>query len=80
MENREIMVVTDPSILKNRVDEIDRELGQLQTERLIVALRFQTLLKQSAVTPTDIPVKPLYDPATLTRTGFEDSPTRSENS
>jgi hypothetical protein len=78
MENREIMQVTDPSILKNRVDQIDRELGQLQTERLIVALRFQNLLKKSAVTPTNIPVRPLVEPDVLARTGFEDSPVRSE--
>jgi hypothetical protein len=73
MENREIMMVTDPNVLKERITAIDTTIGQLQTERLIVALRFQTLLKKSAATLTDIPVKPLYDPATLTRTGFEDA-------
>jgi len=34
--------------LKNRIDQIDREIGNLQNERLLKGVRFSFLLKQEA--------------------------------
>jgi hypothetical protein len=40
--------MSEITALKERIDQIDREIGMLQNEKLIKGLRFQLLLKQNA--------------------------------
>jgi hypothetical protein len=62
--------------LKARIDQIDKQIGDLQSERLLTGLRFQLLLKQNALAnpqPESLKVMATWADARHApgRTGFE---------
>ena len=70
MDYKTIMQTTDPNRLRERLSLIDREIGALQSERLVVDGRFQTLLAQNAPKHQDLSIRP--DRHERVRTGHED--------
>jgi hypothetical protein len=70
MDFKTIMQTTDPNGLRERISQIDREIGGLQAERALVDACFQKLLAQN-VEHLDLSIRP--DRHEHVRTGFEDS-------
>jgi hypothetical protein len=71
MDTKTIMRETDPNRLRERISQIDAQIGSLQSERLIVDRRFQTILAQNAPKQRDLSIRP--DRHERIRNGFEDS-------
>jgi hypothetical protein len=71
MDLKTIVTTTDPNRLRERISQIDREIGGLQSERAVVDARFQNLLAQNAPKQQDLSVQP--DRHERARTGHEDS-------
>ena len=77
MDTKTILATTDPNRLRERLSQIDQQIGALQSERAFVDRRFQILLQQIAKSApsTDKPtnfVQPLIDESRV-RMGFEDA-------
>jgi hypothetical protein len=63
MDYQTVVTTSDPNRLRERISQIDREVGALQSEREIVDRRFQLLLSQNYKPQTAFELQPLTDEA-----------------
>jgi hypothetical protein len=63
MDTKTITTTRDPNLLRNRISQLDGEIGKLQAERALVDACFQRLLGKGYKPNTDFPIQPLVDEA-----------------
>jgi hypothetical protein len=61
MDTKTILQTIDPNPLRERISQIDREIGSLQSEREFVDRRFQAILSHPRRSTTTFELKPLVD-------------------
>jgi hypothetical protein len=69
MDFKTITTTRNPNLLRERLNQLDREIGERQSERVLVDSCFQKLLAQNAQRP-DVSIRP--DRHERVRTGHED--------